>query len=127
MTIIGALPHIFHHLMSQFFLPVMEDNQWSVYCINMIHKRIDILDSNAANHTVYHEELGDRIIPRLNSLFQQVTNGGVKDFGTWRRPVRHLADQACENDSGFFAVKFMELWNGDALITPVIPVSALNL
>ena len=52
----------------QFFLPVMEEDHYSVYCINFIHDRIDVLDSSPEDHTIYHNVLGDRIIRRLNLL-----------------------------------------------------------
>ena len=59
----------------QFFLSIMEEDHYTVYCINLIHDRIDILDSSLDDHRLYHEVVGNRIIPRLNLLFQEATDG----------------------------------------------------
>ncbi|OEL16487.1 hypothetical protein BAE44_0022494, partial [Dichanthelium oligosanthes] len=50
-------------------LPVMEEEHYSIYCINFIHNRIDVLDSSPEGTRLYHEVLSNRIIPRLNLLF----------------------------------------------------------
>lgn len=106
----------------QFFLPIQGVNHYSVYCINFIHDRIDILDSSPEDHMVYHDDLGNRIIPRLNALFQEATDGKLKSFTRFKRPIISVPQQLSHADSGFFAIKFMELWNGESFHQPIITV-----
>ncbi|XP_039777861.1 uncharacterized protein LOC120645161 isoform X1 [Panicum virgatum] len=103
-----------------FFLPVMEEDHYSVYCINFIHDRIDVLDSSPEDHTIYHNVLGDRIIRRLNLLFQLATDYRVKQFTRFKRPIIDVCMHSHENDCGFFAIKFMELWNGESFHVPIL-------
>ncbi|CAL4988272.1 unnamed protein product [Urochloa decumbens] len=103
-----------------FLLPVMEEEHYSVYCINFIHDRIDVLDSSAEHHTVYHQVLGDRIIRRLNLLFQEATDGKMKEFTRFKRPIIDACLQSHDNDCGLYALKFMELWNGDSFHVPIL-------
>ncbi|CAL5059089.1 unnamed protein product [Urochloa decumbens] len=103
-----------------FLLPLMEEEHYSVYCINFIHDRIDVLDSSAEHHTVYHQVLGDRIIRRLNLLFQEATNGKMKEFTRFKRPIIDACLQSHDNDCGLYALKFMELWNGDSFHVPIL-------
>ncbi|CAM0150350.1 unnamed protein product [Urochloa decumbens] len=103
-----------------FLLPVMEEEHYSVYCINFIHDRIDVLDSSAEHHTVYHQVLGDRIIRRLNLLFQEATDGKMKEFTRLKRPIIDACLQSHDNDRGLYALKFMELWNGDSFHVPIL-------
>ncbi|KAK3139629.1 hypothetical protein QOZ80_5AG0386510 [Eleusine coracana subsp. coracana] len=63
-----------------FFVPIPEDNHYTVYCLNMIDFRIDILDSSNEDHEDYHTVVGDRVVLRLNELFQKVTGGKFRDF-----------------------------------------------
>ncbi|RLM74816.1 hypothetical protein C2845_PM15G09120 [Panicum miliaceum] len=70
-----------------FLLPIMEEEHFSVYRINFIHDRIDVLDSCPDDHTEYHQILGDRIIPRLNLLFQLATDYTMKQFTRFKRPI----------------------------------------
>uniref|UniRef100_K3Z0L8 Ubiquitin-like protease family profile domain-containing protein n=1 Tax=Setaria italica TaxID=4555 RepID=K3Z0L8_SETIT len=52
-----------------FLLPILEEEHYSIYCINFIHDRIDLLDSSPDDHIDYHQVLGDQIIQRLNLFF----------------------------------------------------------
>uniref|UniRef100_A0A0A9D2N2 Uncharacterized protein n=1 Tax=Arundo donax TaxID=35708 RepID=A0A0A9D2N2_ARUDO len=69
---------------------------------------------------MHHEVLADRIVPRINDLFQKGNCGGVKHFSRWKHPLFVLPKQINDGDSGFLATKFLVLWNGDALQTTVI-------
>ncbi|OEL15066.1 hypothetical protein BAE44_0023913, partial [Dichanthelium oligosanthes] len=104
-------------------LPVMEEDPYSIYCINFIHNRIDVLDSSPEDTRLYHEVLSARIIPRLNLLFQLETDSTVKQFTRFKHPIIGVCMQLHTNDSGFFAIKFMELWNGESFHVPVLTVS----
>ena len=101
----------------------MEEDHYTVYCINLIHDRIDILDSSPDDHRLYHEVVGNRIIPRLNLLFQMATDYNIKQLSRFKRPILEVPAQLHDNDSGFFAIKFMELWNGESFHTPILSVS----
>ncbi|XP_002450520.2 uncharacterized protein LOC8076785 isoform X5 [Sorghum bicolor] len=107
-----------------FFLPIMEEDHYTVYCINLIHDRIDILDSSPDDHRLYHEVVGNRIIPRLNLLFQEATDGKLKSFTRFRRPILPVPVQRNATDSGFYAIKFMELWNGESFHLPILTENA---
>ncbi|KAG2549724.1 hypothetical protein PVAP13_9KG262013 [Panicum virgatum] len=98
----------------------MEEDHYSVYCINFIHDRIDVLDSSPEDHIIYHNVLGDRIIQRLNLLFQLATDYRVKQFTRFKRPIIDVCMHSHENDCVFFAIKFMELWNGDSFHVPIL-------
>jgi Ulp1 family protease len=66
--------------------------------------------------------VGNRIIPRLNLLFQDATEGKLKSFARFRRPILPVPLQRNATDSGFFAFKFMELWNGESFHLPILTV-----
>ena len=100
----------------------MEEGHYSIYCINFIHDRIDVLDSSPEDHKVYHQVLGDRIIHRLNLLFQLATNSTIKQFTRFKRPIIDVCSQTRAIDCGFFALKFMELWNGESFHVPILTV-----
>uniref|UniRef100_K3XPW6 Ubiquitin-like protease family profile domain-containing protein n=1 Tax=Setaria italica TaxID=4555 RepID=K3XPW6_SETIT len=104
------------------FLPVMEEEHYSIYCINFIHERIDVLDSSPkeSKASYYHQVLGDQIIRRLNLLFQLVTKFEMKQFTIFKRPIIDVCMHTDDNDCGFFAIKFMELWNGDSFHVPIL-------
>ncbi|XP_039828910.1 uncharacterized protein LOC120690347 isoform X3 [Panicum virgatum] len=103
-----------------FFLPVMEGDHYSVYCINFIHDRIDVLDYSPEDHTIYHNVLGDRIIRRLNLLFRLATDYRVKQFTRFKRPIIDVCMHSHKNDCGFFTIKSMELWNGESFHVPIL-------
>uniref|UniRef100_K4ALZ7 Uncharacterized protein n=1 Tax=Setaria italica TaxID=4555 RepID=K4ALZ7_SETIT len=65
----------------------MEEEHYSIYRINFIHDRIDVLDSSLDDHTDYHQVLGDRIIRRLNLLFQLATDFEMKQFTRFKHPI----------------------------------------
>ncbi|OEL26200.1 hypothetical protein BAE44_0012781 [Dichanthelium oligosanthes] len=86
----------------------MEEEHYSIYCINFIHNRIDVLDSSPEDTRLYHE---------------LETDGIVKQFTRFKHPIIDVCVQSHANDSGFFTIKFMELWNGESFHVPVLTVS----
>uniref|UniRef100_K3Y165 Ubiquitin-like protease family profile domain-containing protein n=1 Tax=Setaria italica TaxID=4555 RepID=K3Y165_SETIT len=110
-----------------FLLPVMEEEHYTIYCINFIHDRIDVIDSSPDDHTDYHQVLGDRIIRRLNLLFQLVTDFEMKQFTRFKRPIIVPCMHTDDNDCGFYAIKSMELWNGDSFHVPILTVRLTTL
>lgn len=107
-----------------FFLPIMEEDHFTVYYINLIHDRIDILDSSPDDHSLYHRDVGNKISPRLNIMFQEVTHDKLKLFSRFKRPILPVPQQRSPADSGFFAFKFMELWNGESFHLPILTENA---
>ncbi|RCV21406.1 hypothetical protein SETIT_4G137200v2 [Setaria italica] len=80
------------HQALAWLLPVMEEGHYSIYCINFIHECIDVLDSSPDDHTDYHQQ-----------------------FTRFKHPIIDVCMHTDDNDcGGFFAIKFMELWNGDS-------------
>ncbi|KAG2634392.1 hypothetical protein PVAP13_2NG168906 [Panicum virgatum] len=114
------IEHVDPNKVKLFLLPVMEEGHYSIYCINFIHDRIDVLDSSPEDHKVYHQVLGDRIIHRLNLLFQLATNTTIKQFTRFKHPIIDVCSQTRAIDCGFFALKFMELWNGESFHFPIL-------
>ncbi|RCV18523.1 hypothetical protein SETIT_3G307500v2 [Setaria italica] len=103
-----------------FLLPVMEEEHYTIYCINFVPDRIDVIDSCPDDHTDYHQVLGDRIIRCLNLLFQLVTDFEMKQFTRFKRPIIVPCMHTDDNDCGFYAIKSMELWNGDSFHVPIL-------
>ncbi|RLM62304.1 hypothetical protein C2845_PM14G07150 [Panicum miliaceum] len=95
---------------------LVTEEHYSIYCINFIHDLIDVLDSSPEDHTDYHQILGDQTIRRLNLLFQLTTDYTIKQFTRFKCPNIDSRD----NDCGFFAIKFMELWNGESFHIPIL-------
>ncbi|KAK3136467.1 hypothetical protein QOZ80_5BG0435590 [Eleusine coracana subsp. coracana] len=98
-----------------FFVPIPEDNHYTIYCLNMIDFHIDILDSSNEDHEDYHTTVSDRVVPRLNELFQKVTCGKFRDFSKWKRPVTRVMRENVPNDSPFISMKVMKIWDGQKL------------
>jgi len=51
------------------------------------------------------------------------TDYNIKQLSRFKRPILEVPAQLHDNDSGFFAIKFMELWNGESFHTPILSVS----
>jgi len=81
----------------------------------MVHSRIDILDSSNEDHEDYHAVVGDRVVPRLNDLFNWLTDGEFKDFSRWKRLVTRVMRESVPNDYVFIAMKVMQIWDGNKL------------
>ncbi|KAG2650539.1 hypothetical protein PVAP13_1NG457219, partial [Panicum virgatum] len=99
------IEHVDPNKVKLFLLPVMEE---------------DVLDSSPEDHKVYHQVLGDRIIHRLNLLFQLATNSPIKQFTRFKHPIIDICSQTRTTDCGFYALKFMELWNGESFHFPIL-------
>jgi hypothetical protein len=90
----------------QIFLPVVENHYYyTVYYLNMVVSRIDILDSSNDEHTNYHAAVSDRVVPKLNDLFQRLTNAKFKYFSRWKRPITKMMLESVLSDSTFIAMK----------------------
>ncbi|CAN6317597.1 unnamed protein product, partial [Urochloa humidicola] len=90
-----------------------------VYCINLIHNRVDILDSidywwTQRDRDIRHQPVWDKL-PLINAAFQKVTGGKFPKFDNWSRPFVDLPKQAGGNDCMFFLWKYMEFYDGNTL------------
>ncbi|TVU20680.1 hypothetical protein EJB05_32863, partial [Eragrostis curvula] len=98
-----------------FFVPIRSDDRYTVYCLNMVQHRIDVFDSSNEDHEAYQKTIGDTVVPRLNVLFQKLTNGKFRDFSNWKRPIINIIKENKLNDSPFIGMKIMEHWDGHNL------------
>lgn len=98
-------------------LPVMHQHHWSVYCVNFDQSRIDILDSMDHNFNcnsswdMFHSHMGKKIMHRLS-----VSNAAphkFKSFKNWRHVQVQVPVQKDPSDSIFFAMKFLEFYDGE--------------
>lgn len=100
------------------FLPVLDRRQWSVYCVNLGQKRIDVLDSKdycQCNTTWldYHGPLANKIIPQLSEALSLAAPRQFPCFKNWRHAPVQLAYHKNPNDSGLFAIRFLEYYDGE--------------
>ena len=117
------MPHFF----IQIFLHACSGKHYFVYCINLIHNRIDILDSidyiwGNTDPEVRHRPIAEKM-PIISAAFQKVTNNKFSHFGNWDRAFIDLPKQAGPNDCMFFLWKYREFWDGDRLNIDINPVS----
>ncbi|KAF8650187.1 hypothetical protein HU200_064042 [Digitaria exilis] len=110
----------------QIFLAIHCSSHYCVYCINLIHNRIDILDSLAyfwidTNPMDRHAVLLNKM-PLVSAVFQKATGNKVLDFGKWKSTFIDVPKQAGPNDCMFFAWKYMEFWDGERLHCELNPM-----
>ncbi|KAJ1292644.1 hypothetical protein BS78_01G005600 [Paspalum vaginatum] len=117
------------------FLPILARRQWSVYCVNLGQRRIDVLDSkdySQCNTTwqEYHDTLGNTIIPRLSDALNLAAPRQFISFIHWRHAPVQLAYHSNDNDSGVFAIRFLEYYDGEghgSLKTTVHPDRSMEM
>lgn len=104
---------------------------FSVYCINVAHKRIDILDSldyktvgtDFSEH--HNEELMQLMLTRLAEAFQKISKR-FPNFSTWRRcQYRKAPVMKHANDCAVLAFRFTECYDGNKMVlsSTIDPVS----
>lgn len=103
---------------AQILFPVHHNRHWTVYCINLVHEQIDILDSLAwATDTEmkqYHRGIARKIRQRLNAAIQRYTHDKFTDFSKWNFVFVPVPKQAAfSNDCAFFAMLFLEYYDGE--------------
>ncbi|KAL6648104.1 hypothetical protein ACP70R_012328 [Stipagrostis hirtigluma subsp. patula] len=128
------------------FIPLWHRSHWSVYVINLIHLRIDILDSAdyggvlgdtswADHHQSLHTINGQTrpwnkiMMQRLNDSFHRVCpRGTLPVFSHWRAlPIYGLPRQDI-NDCAFCVMRFLEFYDGDeGTLTVAIPKDRSDL
>uniref|UniRef100_A0A0E0M7F3 Ubiquitin-like protease family profile domain-containing protein n=1 Tax=Oryza punctata TaxID=4537 RepID=A0A0E0M7F3_ORYPU len=110
---------IFLPTMIGIVLPVLHHAHWSLYAINIPHRRIDIMDSNnypligthVGNH---HSSLAKRIVKRLSDALQRALPKRFCRFGGFRKNHMECAKmEVGSNDCAFFIMKYMEAYDGN--------------
>lgn len=97
--------------------PIVHLNHWTVYCVNLVHGQIDILDpypwKSEKEQMEYHGSFAARIRGRLHELLNSLTDGEFPDFSYWSLPFIEVPKQSHDNDSGCFAMLFLEHYDGE--------------
>ncbi|CAN6357292.1 unnamed protein product [Urochloa humidicola] len=106
------------------FMPACDGHHYFLYCINLIHNRIDILDSidywwTRTDYLSRHQPVWD--MPLINQAFKKITKGKFPTFYNWSRPFISVPKQAGPSDCMFFVWKYMEFWDGDRLNIKINP------
>ncbi|KAF8655397.1 hypothetical protein HU200_061138 [Digitaria exilis] len=114
--------------------PVHHADHWTVYCINLVHEQIDILDSVAwateQEMKRYHRGVATKIRERLNKAIQSYTHSKFTDFNKWDFVFVPVPKQEpLSNDCAFFVVLFLEYYDGEKrkMDIDINPVSAFLL
>ncbi|RLM74445.1 uncharacterized protein C2845_PM15G00890 [Panicum miliaceum] len=107
------------------FIPVCAQRHYFVYCINLIHQHIDILDSidyfwTVTSPDTRHEPIKNKL-PFMNAAFQKVSGNKFPQIDKWSTTMINLPKQAGPSDCMFFLCKYMEFWDGERLYTNINP------
>ena len=88
------------------------EGHWSLYCVNLVHGQIDILDpfpwTNDQLRACYHGAIAGRIRGRLNAVFQEVTDGRFIDFSQFGLPFVTVPKFVHNYDDALYIMLFME-------------------
>ena len=94
-------------------------NHFAVYCVNLEHTRIDVLDSidwSETERCSSFEERnfpsGHRAIERLSEAFRTVTGRDFQDFCKWPMWSKDVPRQQ-GNDCAIFTTKFLRHYDGE--------------
>ena len=104
---------------TQILLPVLHRHHWSVYCVNFDQSRIDVLDSRVYNSEgdaswdMHHSSMGKTIMQRLSDALSKAAPHKFPSFRNWRHVQVVVPLQKCPTDDPFFAMKFLEFYDGD--------------
>uniref|UniRef100_A0A0D9ZAJ4 Ubiquitin-like protease family profile domain-containing protein n=1 Tax=Oryza glumipatula TaxID=40148 RepID=A0A0D9ZAJ4_9ORYZ len=100
-------------------LPVLHHDHWSLYAINIAHRRVDIMDSNnylliGTLESDHYRALSERIVKGLSDALQEVAPKSFCRFGGFRRNMMKCPKmQICSNDCAFYIMRFMEAYDGN--------------
>uniref|UniRef100_A0A0E0L1I9 Ubiquitin-like protease family profile domain-containing protein n=1 Tax=Oryza punctata TaxID=4537 RepID=A0A0E0L1I9_ORYPU len=100
-------------------LPVLHHAHWSLYAINIPHRRIDIMDSNnypliGTHVSDHHSALAKRIVKRLSDALQRALPKRFCRFGGFMKNHMECAKmEVGSNDCAFFIMKYMEAYDGN--------------
>uniref|UniRef100_A0A0E0LK37 Ubiquitin-like protease family profile domain-containing protein n=1 Tax=Oryza punctata TaxID=4537 RepID=A0A0E0LK37_ORYPU len=101
-------------------LPVLHHAHWSLYAINIPHRRIDIMDSN--NYPLIGTHVGNHH-KRLSDALQKVLPKRFCRFGGFRKNRMDCAKMEIgSNDCAFFIMKYMEAYDGNTEPIENLPI-----
>jgi hypothetical protein len=92
------------------------EGHWSLYCVNLVHGQIDILDpfpwTNEQDRVAFHGVIAGRICYRLNAVFQDFTHGRFIDFSQFGLPFVSMPKFSNNYDDALYIMLFMEHYDG---------------
>ncbi|PWZ56776.1 hypothetical protein Zm00014a_003135 [Zea mays] len=107
----------------QIFVPICQENHWTLYVVNKKYGQIDILDSSptAVNDKMkYHQSIAAKVRQRLNAVLLRISKEehiDFIDFSKWGLPlipkIRIAHQDRNSMDCGFFVMFFMRHYNPD--------------
>ncbi|KAJ1254391.1 hypothetical protein BS78_K072700 [Paspalum vaginatum] len=100
------------------FLPILSHRRWSVYCVNVGQRRIDVLDSHdycqsTTSWRDYHDPLANTIIPNLSDALSLAAPRQFPCLKNWRHAPVQLTYHKNSNDSGLYGIRFLEYYDGE--------------
>ncbi|RLM65308.1 uncharacterized protein C2845_PM16G00310 [Panicum miliaceum] len=98
------------------FMPICARKHYFVYCINLIHNRINIFDSidyfwADTSPEPCHQPIYAKL-PIINAVFKKVTENKFPQFDNWSRPFIDVSKQAGPSDCMF---SYGNIWNSGML------------
>ena len=109
------LSHFFHNFL-QIFVPVLNNAHWTVYCINKVHKQIDILDpqnwEQKDDKNRHHMRISEKFRERLNNAFQLFAGPSFPNISNWTLPYINVLTQNPKDDYAFFCMLYLENYDG---------------
>ncbi|TVU25205.1 hypothetical protein EJB05_27693, partial [Eragrostis curvula] len=100
-------------------VPMCHLGHFSVYCFNLEHNCIDILDpmdykaGDIRFSDMHPKEWVDLMMSRLSSAFQRISNKSFKVFDSKRRYRFKVPMMNDEGEAIFFTMKFLEYFDGE--------------
>jgi hypothetical protein len=95
---------------------VLNNAYWTVYCINKVHKQIEILDhqnwEQKDDKNQYHTTIFVQICGRLNNVLQMFVVSSFPDISNWTFPYISVPTQNPRDDCAFFCMLYLEDYNG---------------
>jgi hypothetical protein len=93
------------------FIPIVYRAHWLVYCINLIHKQIDILDpqkwQQQSHEGQFHAKFCMLLQQRLANVLTLYTDVDFPDISQWGM---HYIETSYQKGP-FFVMPFMEFYN----------------
>jgi hypothetical protein len=87
-----------------------------VYCINKVHKQVEILDpqnwEQKDDKNLYHTTISVEIRGRLNKVFLMFVGSSLLDILNWAFPYISVPTQNPKDDCAFFSMLYLENYNG---------------
>jgi hypothetical protein len=81
----------------QIFIPMLNNAHWIVYCINKVHKQIEILDpqnwEQKDDKNRHHTTISAQIRGRLNNAFQLFARSSFPNILNWTFPYINVPTQ----------------------------------